>query len=138
MSLSTGNDNIALGYLAGNNLTTGSSNIDIGNFGLAGESSVIRIGIEGSQSNAYVAGIYETVLPTNGLPVFVDQYGQLGTTGSIPASNLPPVIPNTNLFGGGALTINVGSGLSGGGSVSLGGSITLTNTGVSRSSARVA
>ena len=129
MSLSTGNDNIALGYLAGNNLTTGSSNIDIGNFGLAGESGVIRIGIEGSQSNAYVAGIYETVLPTNGLPVFVDQYGQLGTTNTIPLSFLPP-IPTNDLPYGGLYTINTGPGIGGGGALYPGGSVTVSNTGV--------
>jgi len=40
----TGNGNIALGSLAGANLTTGSNNIDIGNVGVAGESSTIRLG----------------------------------------------------------------------------------------------
>ena len=40
----TGNNNIALGFNAGVNLTTGSNNIDIGNAGVAGESNTIRIG----------------------------------------------------------------------------------------------
>ena len=39
-----GSLNIALGHLAGLYLTTGGSNIDIGNSGVAGESATIRIG----------------------------------------------------------------------------------------------
>ena len=46
----TGSSNIALGYFAGTNLTTGDNNIDIGNFGVAGESNTIRIGTQGTQT----------------------------------------------------------------------------------------
>jgi hypothetical protein len=40
----TGRGNIAVGFQAGVNLTTGSNNINIGNAGVAGESNKIRIG----------------------------------------------------------------------------------------------
>ncbi len=40
----TGFVNIAVGYEAGFNLTTGSGNIDIGNGGIAGEANTISIG----------------------------------------------------------------------------------------------
>src|SRR5947199_224871 len=38
----TGSNNIGFGYNAGDNLTTGSGNIDIGSAGAAGESNTIR------------------------------------------------------------------------------------------------
>ena len=54
----TGRYNIALGILAGYNLTTGNDNIDIGNVGVAGESGAIRIGSPTKQTSAYIAGVY--------------------------------------------------------------------------------
>ena len=55
--------NIALGFLAGGNLTTGSNNIDIGNPGVAGESNTIRIGTTGTDGPTYIAGIWVASLP---------------------------------------------------------------------------
>lgn len=53
-----GTNNIALGYLAGYNLTGNeSSNIDIGNLGVAGENKTIRIGTPGIQTQTYLAGV---------------------------------------------------------------------------------
>jgi hypothetical protein len=75
-----GNYNVGLGYFAGFNLTTGSNNIDINNRGVAGESGVIRIGIQGTQSAAYVAGIYGTTV--TGSAVYVTPSGQLGVLAS--------------------------------------------------------
>ncbi len=77
----TGTGNIALGNFAGSNLTTGANNIDVGNLGVAGESNTIRIGTEGTQTNAYFAGIYQTNI-AGGLVVKVDSDGHLGTVGS--------------------------------------------------------
>ena len=76
----TGNFNIALGNSAGKNLTTGHFNIDIGNQGVAGESNVIRIGREGTQGAAYIAGIFSEAVGANNLPVLIDSNGKLGTT----------------------------------------------------------
>ena len=53
----TGGGNIALGFQAGVNLTTGSDNIDIGNAGVAGEASKIRIGRQGTHNGTFIAGI---------------------------------------------------------------------------------
>jgi hypothetical protein len=53
----TGSSNIALGYLAGQRRATGDSNIDIGNPGVAYESSTIRLGTVGTHSAAFIAGI---------------------------------------------------------------------------------
>jgi hypothetical protein len=73
-----GNYNVALGLFAGYYLTTGSNNIDISNLGVAGESEVIRIGIQGTQRATYVAGIYGTSV--SGSAVVVSSTGQLGVT----------------------------------------------------------
>jgi hypothetical protein len=53
----SGSYNIALGYQAGNSFTgSESSNIDIGNVGVAGEYSTIRIGTPGTQTSTYLSG----------------------------------------------------------------------------------
>jgi hypothetical protein len=70
----TGHDNIALGYGCGGNVTTGSNNIDIGNKGVAGDDSTIRIGT--SQSATFIAGISRAV--ATGAQVGVDSNGHLG------------------------------------------------------------
>src|SRR5438105_127522 len=77
----TGNNNIALGRAAGVNLDTGDNNIDIGNGGFHGEANTIRIGTQGTQTNAYIAGIFPVSVP-NGLGVVVDSTGHLGTVAS--------------------------------------------------------
>jgi hypothetical protein len=70
--------NIALGMSAGQNLTTGDFNIDIGNLGVGLESYTIRIGDR--QTATYVAGIFGTVVA--GVTVLVDSNGHLGVLGS--------------------------------------------------------
>jgi len=77
----TGNSNIGLGNFAGANLTTGNNNIDIGNQGVAGETGTIRIGVVGTQTATFVAGIMGKTVPMS-TPVFVNANGQLGTTPS--------------------------------------------------------
>ena len=78
MNNTTGTSNIALGFNAGFNLTTGSNNIDIGNAGVAGESNTIRIGTAGTQTNTFIAGI-SGVTVAGGVAVIVDANGHLGT-----------------------------------------------------------
>jgi len=74
----TGSSNIAVGFRAGLNLTTGNDNIDIGNGGVAGESSTIRIGI--FQTRTFIAGIAGVAV--TGSPVVVNANGRLGVSGS--------------------------------------------------------
>jgi hypothetical protein len=76
----TGSSNIAVGFRAGE-MVDGSNNIDVGNVGLAGESSTIRIGTPGTQTNTSIAGISGATVPT-GVAVIVDTTGHLGTTTS--------------------------------------------------------
>ncbi len=72
----TGSSSVALGTEAGFNLTTGSNNVDISNAGVAAEAGTTRIGTEGKQTQAFVAGIYPTHL--TGCFVQVTSEGQLG------------------------------------------------------------
>lgn len=73
----TGHYNIGVGVEAGLNLTTGSNNIDIGNLGVAGEASTIRIGTAGTQNATYIAGIFGTTA-RGGCAVMVESTGRLG------------------------------------------------------------
>jgi hypothetical protein len=73
---STGSNNIALGFNAGRNLTTGDNNIDIGASGVADESNTIRIG-RAVHKATHIAGIYGTVL-AGGVGVVVNSQGRLG------------------------------------------------------------
>jgi hypothetical protein len=76
-----GNNNIALGLQAGQNLTTGDNNIDIGNVGVAGESGIIRIGSNGTQTATFIAGIRGVPI-SGGTEVGVNSSGQLGVRAS--------------------------------------------------------
>jgi hypothetical protein len=72
----SGSNNIGIGYDAGDNLTTGSYDIDIGNHGVAAESDVIRIGVQGTQTDTYIAGI-DNDTQTGGTAVYVNSNGLL-------------------------------------------------------------
>src|SRR4029077_6895823 len=73
----------AVGSFAGSSLTTGSNNIDIGNAGVADESGIIRIGVAGTQTAAYISGIRETPLAHGvAVAVGVTADGQLGVRAS--------------------------------------------------------
>jgi hypothetical protein len=67
-------------YFAGSALTTGSHNIDIGHKGIPAETDTIRIGTQGIQSAAFVAGIYNHSL--SGEAVVVSATGELGVVSS--------------------------------------------------------
>ena len=79
----TGSGNVALGTLAGANLTTGNSNLVIGNLlgGIAGEANTMRIGL--SQFRTFISGIRGvTTGNANAITVMIDSDGQLGTMSS--------------------------------------------------------
>ncbi len=79
----TGSGNVALGTLAGANLTTGNSNLVIGNLlaGVAGEANTMRIGL--SQFRTFISGIRGVTTGVNdAVNVVIDSAGQLGTTSS--------------------------------------------------------
>jgi hypothetical protein len=78
----SGSNNIAIGCSAGAKLTTGDNNIDIGNLGVADESGVIRLGTKTKQTAIYVAGIANTPLVGNSVPVAITDKGQLGIRAS--------------------------------------------------------
>ena len=69
-----------MGFAAGSLLTTGSNNVDVGNFGIAGESNTIRIGTTGTQAATFIAGISGVAI--SGAAVVVNAGGQLGVAAS--------------------------------------------------------
>ncbi len=87
-SNTSGTFNIGLGDLAGDLLTTGDNNIDIGNEGAADESNTIRIGNSTVHSAAFIAGI-NGVDKSSGNPVFIDGNGQLGTASAAGVGFVP-------------------------------------------------
>ncbi len=79
VSNTTGSNNIALGYNAGTNVTTASYDIYIGHAGYVAEGHTIRIGTQGTfQTQAFIAGISGTNIPTGGTDVVVNSSGKLG------------------------------------------------------------
>jgi hypothetical protein len=78
----SGNNNVAVGSNAGANLTTGSNDIDIGAnvVGAAGEANTIRIGKQGTQKQAFIAGIFGTAV--SGSTVVINSNGKLGVATS--------------------------------------------------------
>ena len=77
--LASGAGNILLGQLAGEKLAgADSDNIDIGNEGEAADEHTTRIGTEGAQKAAYVAGVYNVAPSGSTCGVVVNTSGQLG------------------------------------------------------------
>ena len=72
-----GSNNIAIGYESGYWLAGGSNNIHIGHPGTSNDNNMIRIGKQGVQKSAAIAGI-SGVNVTGGAAVFVNKQGQLG------------------------------------------------------------
>jgi hypothetical protein len=80
----TGCCNIAIGPNAANLVSGGNSNnIHIGSQGASGDSGVIRIGTQGSQTSFFVTGVNGVTTGSNdAIPVLIDASGQLGTVSS--------------------------------------------------------
>jgi hypothetical protein len=77
VGLTTGDNNIAIGSGAGAGLATASNSIFIGNLGVNLDSNTIRIGVPGSHSKTFIAGINDTLI-SNPCQVLVNNH-QLGT-----------------------------------------------------------
>jgi hypothetical protein len=78
----TGSDNIALGEGAGAAVLAGNNNIEIGNGGTGADDNTIRIGLEGTQTQTFIAGILGN--GPFGCGVTIDAVtGQLGVGGCI-------------------------------------------------------
>jgi len=78
LSANTGSTNIGIGTNAGENLTTGDNNIDIGNEGVAAESNTIRIGTQGTQTDTFITGIFGSSKIKKACEVVVETTGLLG------------------------------------------------------------
>jgi hypothetical protein len=79
----TGNFNIGIGTSAGLLATASSNSIFIGNNGSAGDTAVIKIGNQGTQSKTFIAGVRGVETDIFGaIPMLVAANGQLGTVSS--------------------------------------------------------
>jgi hypothetical protein len=79
----TGSDNVALGESAGVAVLAGDNNIHIGNGGANADTETIRIGLQGTQTQTFIAGIRgATTGVANAVNVLIDTNGQLGTMNS--------------------------------------------------------
>jgi hypothetical protein len=77
-NIANGSNNIGIGNFSGINLTFESNVIVIGSPGEAGEQNYIRIGTEGVHEETYIAGIFGMPVEGEGVPVCVNDEGQLG------------------------------------------------------------
>lgn len=72
-----------MGESAGIAVLAGDDNIHIGNGGANADTATIRIGLEGTQTQTFIAGIRGTVTGiANAVNVVIDSAGQLGTINS--------------------------------------------------------
>jgi hypothetical protein len=78
----TGSTNVAIGYLAGSNPTTPNFSIFIGNQGVAADDHTIKIGTQGTQTTAFIAGIAGATVANNAAVMIDTTTGQLGTVSS--------------------------------------------------------
>ena len=78
----TGSNNIAIGLNAAAEVsasTNAGNSIHIGNLGLSGDNATIKIGTQGTQTTAFIAGVYGVV--ATGESVVVTSSGQLAVAG---------------------------------------------------------
>ena len=76
-----GDGNIVIGQYAGQNLTTGANNIEIGNQGGRNDANIIRLGDTAVQKKTFIAGISGATV-TGGAAVMINSKGQLGVATS--------------------------------------------------------
>jgi len=82
-NVQTGASNIGIGSAAGSSATNPANSIFIGNDGASGDTTTIKIGTEGTQTTAFVAGIRgKTTGVADAVNVLIDSNGQLGTVSS--------------------------------------------------------
>ena len=91
----TGSDNIAVGEGAGVAVLAGNNNIEIGNGGANADDNTIRIGLEGTQTQTFIAGILGN--GPFGCGVTIDPVtGQLGVGGCISSERFKKDIDSMN------------------------------------------
>jgi hypothetical protein len=78
-ALTVGADNVAVGAFAGSSVTTGSNNIHIGNAGAVADTNTIKIGVQGTQVNTFVAGIRGQTPATATQTVVIGTDGEFGS-----------------------------------------------------------
>lgn len=130
-SIVSATDTIAIGNLSGSAYSANeSSNIIIGNIGVASENNTIRIGTQGAgageQNAVYMAGVYQAAVGGTNEFVIVDNTGKLGSTSESPFANEYVTDSGTAIPAAGILNVVGGVGITTSGA---GNTVTITNTG---------
>ena len=104
VNLVSGSNNLVLGQDAGNTYTTNESdNIILSSPGVIGDNATIRIGVEATQTSAYMAGIYGQAVGGTNQFVIVDNTGKLGSSAGGSSSTIVTILN----VGSGTFTFNV-------------------------------
>ena len=107
LNLVSGNNNIAIGQESASTYTTNeSNNIIIGSPAVIADQNTIRIGVEGTQTAAYMAGIYDEPIGMPNAIVYVDSTGKLAPGSPIPPPPLPGGVIITIFDTSGTFVIN--------------------------------
>jgi hypothetical protein len=115
-SITGGLHNVAVGYNSGTAYTgTESDNILIGTdvTGTLGESGVIRIGVEGTQTECFIAGISGVVVANTNMVTIDTVTGQMGSA-TLPSSGITTLAGDTGSATGATVTIETLPGTNGG------------------------
>ncbi len=81
LNLTTGQQNTFVGFNSGANVTSTNDNIMIGNAGVVGDTSTLKIGTEGVQTQTYIAGVNGVTVSNQAMVVLDTVSGRWGTTG---------------------------------------------------------
>ena len=101
--------------------------IDFGGAVWNGQTNWLQIGVETNGSNSFTVLLPRQQLTPTPYAIFAGTASNL--VGTLPVGQLSGVVGNSQLANN-SVTVNAGTGLGGGGTVSLGGSTTLNNAGV--------
>lgn len=90
----------------------------------------LTVGFSGPGGSASIYGHGTATFDTYGTGIWHSSSAGLISSSAVDLASpdVTGTLPNANLVSSGQITINAGTGLSGGGAVALGGSVTLTNT----------
>jgi hypothetical protein len=110
-NLTSGNNNVAIGYSAGSAYTGGdSNNIVITNVGVAAESGAIRIGTSGTQTTAFIAGVSGVAVANTNMVTINTATGQFGSQ-AVPTGGITTLAAGTGSATGSTVTITGSDGV---------------------------
>lgn len=114
IALASGNFNTMLGYFAGTSYTTSeSSNILLGNAGVAAENNVIRIGTQGNgaleQDSCFIAGIAGVTVSNTNMVTIDTTTGEMGSQ-AVPSGGITTIDGDSGSVTGSTISLLANSG----------------------------